>query len=216
MGVARLRRHRSASYRVAGSGRSKPPMAAWTVSATGSACSTPCGSGSGGETCSRHPACALPTRGSAFWRVQPGRQRGRPSAAPWASQPMDRPRLREWPSAWTPPIRIPRRTYPRTPPCRLTAASWCCPLSTSWRSRPAWSRSRRPWPHACPWWICPSCCSKCTLALALPTGSPMPARAAHGPAVSPPVYARCCWPRRATPGSSRSSGATMRRCGAHG
>ena len=106
MGAGRLRRHRSASCRVAGSGRSKPPMAAWTASATGSVCSMPYGSGSGGETCSRHLACALPTRGSACWRALPGRQRGRLSAAPWASRPMDRPKLRVWASAWMPPTRV--------------------------------------------------------------------------------------------------------------
>ena len=33
-------------------------------------------------------------------------------------RPMDRPRLRVWRNAWTPPIRIPRQTCPRTPPCR--------------------------------------------------------------------------------------------------
>ena len=88
-------------------------------------------------------------------------------------------------------------------PCRWTAASWSCPPSTSWRSRPAWSRSRRPSPRACRGWTCPSCCWRCTLAPALPTGSPMPARAAHGPAASPPASAPCCWPKRATPGSSR-------------
>ena len=37
-----------------------------------------------------------------------------------------------------------------------------------------------------------------------------------GPAALPPVYVRCCWPKRATPDSSRSSGATTRRCADHG
>ena len=35
------------------------------------------------------------------------------------------------------------------------------------------------------------------------TGSPMPARAAHAPGTSPPASVRCCWPKPATPASSR-------------
>ena len=61
---------------------------------------------------------------------------------------------------------------PKNAPCRWTAAFRGCPPSTNWRSRPAWSRSRRQLPHACRWWTCPNYCWKCTPAPALPTGSP--------------------------------------------
>ena len=94
MGAVRLHQHRLASCRAAGGGKSRPPMAGWTALATGYVCWTPCGPASGGTICSRRPACASPTRGSACWQAQRRRRRGRPSAAPWASQLMGQPK---WP-----------------------------------------------------------------------------------------------------------------------
>ena len=51
--------------------------------------------------------------------------------------------------------------------------------------------------------ITPSCCWRGTPAPASPAASRPPAKAARGPATSPPASAPCCWPRPATPASSR-------------
>ena len=202
--VARLRRRRSASCRAAGSGRSSRRWRRGQRSATGFACWTPCGPRSAGVTSSRHPACAMPTRASGFWLVRPGRRRGPSICRTLASRPMGRAEVARLGERLDAAYQRHRREpAEERRPCRWTAASWCCPLSTSWRSRPAWSRSGRRCQRGCHGWICPSCCWRCTPAPALPTGSPMPAKAARGPAMSRPVFAPCCWPKRATPGSSR-------------
>ena len=130
----------------------------------------------------------------------PAWEAARPSICrtPSGSQPTHRPKSRGYQRVWTLPIGTPRQTCPRTRPCRWMATSWCFPPSTSWRNRPAWSHSRRRSPRACLGWTCPSCYWRCTPAPTSPTGSPMPARAAHGPAASPQASVPCCSPKRAT------------------
>lgn len=118
-------------------GWSRRGTAAW---ATACACWTPCGSASGVVTCSCPPASGMPTRASACWQDRPGSRRGRLSAAPWAFRPTRRPRSRALPAGWTPHTGTRRRTCRGMPACRWTAANWCCPPWTSWKSRPAWSR----------------------------------------------------------------------------
>ena len=84
----------------------------------------------------------------------------------------------------------------------LDAAALQLQPSTSWKSRPALSRSMAPSPRACHGWTCPNCCLRFTPERALPTGSPMPARAVPGPPASPPASVPCCSPKRATQGSN--------------
>ena len=121
------------------------------------------------------------------------------------SRPTRRPRSRGWPerldAAYRDTAAEPARERRRAD--RDGGELVLSRPSTSWRSRPAWSRSRRPSPRGCRGWTCPSCCWRCTPAPASPTGSPTPARAARGPATSPPASAPCCWPKPATPASSR-------------